>query len=149
MLTHVHLAIDLICSWNAVDDRPVQFPSPFPFYFPISTSFLLSSFTDLSSFHTDPLHPHSLIAFYFCTIASVQAHLILIPPSTTTTQQVSTQKMRFLTTLVAVAASLTTALAQVNIAFTSIPTPIVVGQQANITWGGGDGVTVRQLKNLK
>lgn len=49
--------------------------------------------------------------------------------------------MRFLATLVAVAASLTTALAQVNIAFTSTPVAVVVGQQVNITWGGGDGVT--------
>ena len=51
--------------------------------------------------------------------------------------------MRFLATFVAVAASLATALAQVNIAFTSTPVAVVVGQQVNITWGGGDGVTVR------
>lgn len=49
--------------------------------------------------------------------------------------------MRFFTTLVAGAAYVATALAQVNIAFTSVPVAAVVGQQTNITWGGGDGVT--------
>jgi hypothetical protein len=51
--------------------------------------------------------------------------------------------MRFLSTLVAGAACVATALAQVNIAFTSVPVAVVVGQQYNITWGGGDGVTVK------
>jgi hypothetical protein len=51
--------------------------------------------------------------------------------------------MRFLTALVASAALVSTALAQVRIAFTSVPVAVVVGQQYNITWGGGDGVTVR------
>ena len=50
--------------------------------------------------------------------------------------------MRFFTTLIAGAAYVATALAQVNIAFTSVPVAVVVGQPTNITWGGGDGVTV-------
>jgi phosphate-selective porin len=53
--------------------------------------------------------------------------------------------MRFLATVAAAAACLTTALAQVNIAFTSVPVAAVVGQPTNITWGGGDGVTVRNV----
>jgi hypothetical protein len=51
-------------------------------------------------------------------------------------------KMQF-TTLLAGAAFVATALAQINIAFTSVPSAVVVGQQFNITWDGGDGVTVR------
>lgn len=52
--------------------------------------------------------------------------------------------MRFFATIVAGAAYVTTAFAQVNIAFTSVPVAVVVGQPYNITWGGGDGVTVRK-----
>jgi hypothetical protein len=52
--------------------------------------------------------------------------------------------MRFLATIVAGAACLATALAQVNIAFTSVPVAAVVGQTYNITWGGGDGVSVNK-----
>ncbi|ERF72313.1 hypothetical protein EPUS_02200 [Endocarpon pusillum Z07020] len=49
--------------------------------------------------------------------------------------------MRFIATLATGAACLATAFAQVNIAFTSVPEAVVVGQPANITWAGGDGVT--------
>ncbi len=51
--------------------------------------------------------------------------------------------MKFLATLVAGAAYVASAVAQVNIAFTSVPVAVVAGQPTNITWGGGDGVTVR------
>ena len=53
--------------------------------------------------------------------------------------------MRFLATFVAGAACVATAVAQVKIAFTSTPVAVVIGQQYNITWGGGDGVTVREV----
>jgi hypothetical protein len=53
--------------------------------------------------------------------------------------------MRFFATLVAGAACVATAVAQINIAFTSVPVAVVVGQPYNITWGGGDGVTVREV----
>ncbi|KAF7508930.1 hypothetical protein GJ744_008486 [Endocarpon pusillum] len=49
--------------------------------------------------------------------------------------------MRFIATLATGAACLATAVAQVPIAFTSVPVPAIVGQPANITWAGGDGVT--------
>lgn len=52
--------------------------------------------------------------------------------------------MRFLGTLVAGAATLATAFAQVRIAFTSVPEAVVVGQPSNITWGGGDDGRVRK-----
>jgi hypothetical protein len=51
--------------------------------------------------------------------------------------------MRFFAFLVAGAACVTSAFAQVNIAFTSVPEAVVVGEQYTIGWGGGDGVTVR------
>ena len=53
--------------------------------------------------------------------------------------------MRFIATLAAGAACLATAVAQVNIAFTSVPEAVIVGQQANITWAGGDGVSVSEV----
>lgn len=53
--------------------------------------------------------------------------------------------MRFFATLAAGAACVATALAQISIGFTSVPEAVVVGQQYNITWGGGDGVTVREV----
>ncbi len=52
--------------------------------------------------------------------------------------------MRFIASLAAGAACLAIAVAQVDIAFTSVPEAVVVGQQYNITWGGGDGVTVSE-----
>ncbi len=52
--------------------------------------------------------------------------------------------MRFIVSLAAGAACVATAVAQVGIAFTSVPEAVVVGQQYNITWGGGDGVTVSE-----
>jgi hypothetical protein len=57
--------------------------------------------------------------------------------------------MRFFASLIAGAVCVATAVAQVNIAFTSTPVAVVVGQQYNITWGGGDGVTVREVSLLK
>lgn len=53
-------------------------------------------------------------------------------------------KMRFIATLATGAACLATAVAQVNIAFASVPVAVVVGQPTNITWAGGDGVTVSE-----
>jgi hypothetical protein len=42
------------------------------------------------------------------------------------------------------AASAVTALAQtLQIAFTSVPAVVVAGSTYNITWGGGDGISVR------
>lgn len=46
--------------------------------------------------------------------------------------------MKFLSSLVAGAACVTVALAQVRIAFTSVPAVVVAGKEYNITWGGGD-----------
>lgn len=57
--------------------------------------------------------------------------------------------MRFIATLVAGAACVATALAQAGVAFTHVPVAAVVGQPTNITWGGGDGVTVSKAIDLR
>ena len=54
--------------------------------------------------------------------------------------------MRALTGLITGATYVTYALAQIGIAFTSVPTAVVVGQEYAITWAGGDSVTVRKSK---
>jgi len=56
--------------------------------------------------------------------------------------------MRFFSTVVACAAYIATAIAQTpQIAFTSVPAVVVAGSSYNITWGGGDGISVSQLRD--
>jgi hypothetical protein len=51
--------------------------------------------------------------------------------------------MRIFITFLVAAASAITALAQTpQIAFTSVPAVVVAGSSYNITWGGGDGISV-------
>lgn len=51
--------------------------------------------------------------------------------------------MRFLNTFLFSAASAVTVLAQTpQIAFTSVPAVVAAGSSYNITWGGGDGISV-------
>jgi hypothetical protein len=51
--------------------------------------------------------------------------------------------MRLLNTFLFTAASAVTALAQTpQIAFTSVPAVVVAGSSYNITWSGGDGISV-------
>ena len=51
--------------------------------------------------------------------------------------------MQFFGRILALATCVSAVLAQTpNIAFTSVPAVVVSGQTYNITWGGGDGVTV-------
>jgi hypothetical protein len=51
--------------------------------------------------------------------------------------------MRLLNTFLFAAASAVTTLAQTpQIAFTSVPAVVVAGSSYNITWGGGDGISV-------
>jgi hypothetical protein len=56
--------------------------------------------------------------------------------------------MRFLSTVLACTACVATAIAQTaQIAFTSVPAVVVAGSSYNITWGGGDGTSVSQLRD--
>jgi hypothetical protein len=51
--------------------------------------------------------------------------------------------MRFFSTVLACAAYVATVIAQTpQIAFTSVPAVVVAGSSYNITWGGGDGISV-------
>ena len=51
--------------------------------------------------------------------------------------------MLLYSTFLAGAACVTTVLAQAHIAFTSVPAVVVAGHPYNITWSGGDGVSVK------
>lgn len=56
--------------------------------------------------------------------------------------------MRFFSTVLAYATYVATAIAQTSqIAFTSVPAVVVAGSSYNITWGGGDGISVSQLRD--
>lgn len=56
--------------------------------------------------------------------------------------------MRFFSTVLACAVYVATAIAQTpQIAFTSVPAVVVAGSSYNITWGGGDGTSVSQLRD--
>ena len=56
--------------------------------------------------------------------------------------------MRFFSIVLACVAYVTTAVAQTpQIVFTSVPAVVVAGSSYNITWGGGDGISVSQLRD--
>jgi hypothetical protein len=56
--------------------------------------------------------------------------------------------MRFFSTILVCAAYVATAIAQTpQIAFTSVPAVVVAGSSYNITWGGGDGISVSRLRD--
>jgi len=56
--------------------------------------------------------------------------------------------MRFFSTVLACVAYVATVIAQTpQIAFTSVPAVVVAGSSYNITWGGGDGISVSQLRD--
>jgi hypothetical protein len=130
-LVQLTLALQFyLCEQNLECPRPVSHLSPF-------SSFLSPLATSLPSTLVQRVFFSSTVSSDY-NIPQASCNHYNIPISTPA-------KMRFLATVAAVATCLSTALAQVNIAFTSVPVAAVVGQPTNITWGGGDGVTVRKV----